>query len=130
MTFTSPVTEIVIDEIRELTDAKVFIKRHGGEEQSWSLEAAIPWKSLGGSAPAGKTTLRGDVGVLVSDPSGLRAITRYYWANHSNVVMSDLPSEARVLPGLWGEFRFEDFDVGKSIEESLKNDSTTMPELE
>jgi hypothetical protein len=128
VTFTSPVGEIVIDEIRELTDAKISIQRHSGDEQTWTLEAAIPWKSLGGMAPTGKTSLKGDVGVLVSDPSGLRAITRYYWANHSNVVMSDLPSEARVLPGLWGEFKFEEFDMTKSIEESLKN--TALPELE
>ena len=128
VTFTSPVGEIVIDEVRELTDAKIVILRHGGDESTWTLEAAIPWKSLGGTAPTGKTTLRGDVGALVSDPSGLRTVTRYYWANHSNVVMSDLPSEARILPGLWGEFKFEEFDMTKSIEESLQN--TTLPELE
>jgi hypothetical protein len=44
--------------------------------------------------------------------------------------MSDLPSEARILPGLWGEFRFAEFDMGKSINESLNNTSTAMPELE
>jgi hypothetical protein len=38
-----------------------------------------------------------------------------------------MPSEARVLPELWGEFRFDAFDVSRSIEESLKE---TRPELE
>lgn len=119
VTFTSPVGEQVIDEIRELPEAQIKIKRQGGSEQFWTLEAALPWKSLGGAAPAGKSTLRGDVGVLISDPNGLSTLIRYYWANRSNVVMSDLPSESRILPGLWGTFRFEEFDVSKSIEESL-----------
>lgn len=120
VTFTSPVTEIVIDEIRELTDAKISLVRAG--EREWKLEAAIPWKSLGGKAPSENATLRGDIGFLLSDPNGLRSFTRYYWANHSNVVMSDLPSEARILPGLWGEFIFEEFDMFKSIE-NMENDS-------
>ena len=117
--FTSPVGEITIEEIRELTDAQIKIRRESGQGGgTWTIEAAIPWKSLGGTAPAGKTALRGDVGVLISDPNGLSTITRYYWANHSNVVMSDLPSEARILPALWGEFRFEEFDMTKTIEEN------------
>ena len=58
------------------------------------------------------------MGVLISDPNGLSTITRHFWANRSNVVMSDLPSEARILPALWGEFRFEEFDVTKTIEEN------------
>ena len=117
--FTSPVGEITIDEIRELTEAQIKIKRESGQGSgTWTIEAAIPWKSLGGTAPAGKAALRGDVGVLISDPNGLSTITRYYWANHSNVVMSDLPSEARILPALWGEFRFEEFDMTKTIEEN------------
>jgi hypothetical protein len=101
--FTSPTGETVVDEVRELAGVAVAVRRGEG---SWFLEAAVPWKELGGKAPAEGAGLRGDVGVLVSDAAGQSTLVRYYWANKSNVVMSDLPSEARVLPGAWGEFRF------------------------
>jgi hypothetical protein len=104
VTFTSPVGEVKIDEVRELKTAQVKAAR---QERAWTLEAAIPWKELGHPL-ARNTALRGDVGVLVSDRDGQRTIGRYYWANKSHVVMSDLPSEARVNPSLWGELRFVD----------------------
>lgn len=114
--FTSPVGETEIDEVVMLKDCLIEFRR---SPKSWVLEAAIPWKSLGTKAPESRVVLRGDVGVLVSDPDGISTVTRMYWANRSVVVMSDLPSEARVIPSLWGELRF---DTLRLDEEFLKDE--------
>lgn len=122
--FTSPVGETVIDEVRPLTAAKLKLQRQGN---SWSLEAAIPWSELGAATPTENITLRGDVGALVSDPNGTTTVVRHYWSNRSNVVMSDLPSEARVLPALWGELRFAAGEIDDSL---LKDKGDGAPALE
>ena len=123
VTFRSPVSEITIADVRELPEATIRTQRQGdGTIGSWTIEASIPWKALGAQAPGENVTLRGDIGVLVSDPQGLTTVTRYYWANKANVVMSDLPSEARVLPALWGEFRFAPADL-----ESVLDDNQAAP---
>jgi hypothetical protein len=102
--FRSPVGEITIDEVRPLREAKVAFNRL---PRYWTIEAAIPWSALGYKAPTKSLSLRGDVGVTESDPQGISTVARYYWANRTQVVLSDLPGEARVQPSLWGEFRFE-----------------------
>ena len=102
--FQSPVGELQVDEIRPVRGLKLEIRQ---TTNGWSLEAAIPWADLGGKPAAKGATLRGDVGFLTADPQGIATVGRYYWANRSLVVLSDLPSEARAHPNLWGEFRFE-----------------------
>jgi hypothetical protein len=97
-----------VDEIRDISDSiQMRIVRQGGEspQGGWTLEASIPWKALGGRDIIKNTILRGDVGALVADPHGVATSARYYWANKTHVVLSDQPSEARILPALWGEFR-------------------------
>lgn len=114
--FESPTGAIDIDEIVVLTDAQVrIVTSSAGGTAQWTLEAAIPWKALGADPIRSTATLRGDVGALESDPNGVRTVARYYWANKSNVVMSDLPGEARVNPALWGELRFVVPDVGEMM---------------
>ena len=109
-TFTSPVGQERVDEVRDITaEIQLRIVRQGGENTangSWTLEAAVPWKTLGARDLRESLVLRGDVGALVADPHGTATAMRYYWANKSHVVLSDLPSEARLLPALWGELRF------------------------
>jgi hypothetical protein len=109
-TFTSPVGQEKVDEIRDVTgEIEMKIVRQGGEgahQGIWILEAAVPWKTLGAPDLRKGLVLRGDVGALVADPGGTATAMRYYWANKAHVVLSDLPSEARVLPAMWGEFRF------------------------
>ncbi len=109
-TFTSPVGQERVDELRDITaEIQLRIVRQGGENTangSWTLEAAVPWKTLGTRDLRESLVLRGDVGALVADPHGTATAMRYYWANKSHVVLSDLPSEARLLPALWGELRF------------------------
>ena len=50
------------------------------------------------------TRLPGDVGILQSDQNGVRTAGRLYRSDKSQTVISDLPSEARLTPALWGEF--------------------------
>lgn len=101
--YTSPVGQTTIEEVLELSDAKVAVVY---DQDHWRIEAAIPWKSIGVKAPGDKVRLHGDLGVLVADPTGQMTLGRYYWANKRNVVLSDQPSEARLLPDQWGEFNF------------------------
>jgi hypothetical protein len=68
-------------------------------------------------APRHPTILRGNFGVLESDPNGKKTITRYYWANKRQVPISDQPSEAHALPGLWGEI---DFVPGDAVDALLE----------
>ncbi len=110
--FKSPMGETTVDEIRQLKQARVAVRR---SDRQWFLEAAIPWAALGW-APSGKSFVRrGDIGALESDPEGVSTVARHYWANKTNVVMSDLPSEAKVIPSLWGEFRFRVPDLSESL---------------
>ncbi len=101
--FRSPVGETHVASIRELTEARVAIVR---SDKGWTIEAAIPWKSLGTTAPNQALILRGDLGILESDPNGQSTVARYYWANKRQVTLGDQPAEARVIPSLWGEFEF------------------------
>src|SRR5690606_25788460 len=75
------------------------------DDSAWSLEAAIPWTSLGVAAPSAGARLRGDVGFLASDEGGMNTVERFYWANRRHVVMGDLPAESRINPDFWGELR-------------------------
>ncbi|WP_439631054.1 hypothetical protein [Gemmata sp.] len=111
--FKSPVGELEVDEIRVLANVKVQVRQG---PNGWALEAAVPWAALGGKPPAKGGVLRGDLGFLTADPNGVATVGRYYWANRSLVVLSDLPSEARVHPNLWGEFRFEEPSVDALLE--------------
>lgn len=51
--------------------------------------------------------IRGDVGRVLSDQTGTRAVDRVYWSNSNTKIVSDVPSEARAQPNLWGTFTFE-----------------------
>ncbi|WP_145093034.1 hypothetical protein [Anatilimnocola aggregata] len=101
--FQSPVGETAVAEIREIKEAEVAVVRN---DRRWTLEAAIPWRSLGMVAPTSAQVLRGDVGALESDPNGRTTIARHYWANKRQVFVGDQPTEARLLPSTWGEFEF------------------------
>lgn len=68
----------------------------------WSLSATIPWE-LVAVDPA--KPIRGDVGVILSDPQGLHNAARIYFFNKRTGLVSDLPNEARLVPGAWGVFK-------------------------
>lgn len=100
--FASPTGVAVVDEVSLLPTVDVRIETAAG---GWRLTANIPWKELGlDQAPT--ASLRGDVGLILADPSGTRSVARHYYFDRGSQVVSDLPSEVRVNPAKWGEIRF------------------------
>ena len=49
--------------------------------------------------------MHGDIGVLVGN--GVETSARLYWANDSAGIVSDIPSEAKLVPANWGLWRFQ-----------------------
>jgi hypothetical protein len=111
--FTSPMGETKVDVVRVIENAEVSFRPH---ESGWKVEASIPWRALGLDPPPAGRTIRGDIGVLQSDQEGTRTVSRIYWANRSNVVLGDLPAEARVTPALWVRLRCTETGMGKEME--------------
>jgi hypothetical protein len=99
----SPVSAESFDEIAVLADATVALRRG---ENGYSLEASVPLKTLR-FAPGPGMLLKGDVGVIFSDPGGSRNVLRAYYANRNTAIVNDIPSEARLTPRDWGVLRVE-----------------------
>lgn len=57
--------------------------------------------------PARKTTIRGVLGVIYSDPSGTNRAARLYWHDKQTGLVSDVPSEARLNSTRWGKLTLE-----------------------
>ena len=77
------------------------------QTDGYTLEIALPWTELGIGVPAKHTSLRGDVGVLLSDGSGTRTTGRRYLFNAETTIINDIPSEVRVMSANWGTLSFE-----------------------
>ncbi len=91
------------DQVKVLDGAKVVVH---AEENSYSVEAAIPLADLGiAAAPASGTIMKMDWGVLTTD-DGFVTRSRRYWANPIASGVSDEPTEARLEPAMWGYARF------------------------
>jgi hypothetical protein len=101
--FSSPWRTLWIDRVVRLADAQIAVTRQGDR---YCLEAAIPLASIH-LDPAATPKIRGDLGRVLSDQTGTRAVARLYWANHNTAITADVPSEARLQPNLWGTFVFE-----------------------
>jgi hypothetical protein len=71
-----------------------------------TVTAAVPLKLLGATSLKGRT-LRGDFGILMSDSAGQECTSRNYWSNKAANNTNDVPDEAMLAPGLWGELSFE-----------------------
>ncbi|MEI6518851.1 MAG: hypothetical protein WCO98_02220 [bacterium] len=95
--------EVWIDVVKIIEGADIAFSP---DTRSWSMEAAIPWESLGVEAPAIDSKLRGDFGILVGDDNGMRTVERKYWSGKTQTTVADVPTEARMLPALWGELQF------------------------
>ena len=133
--FTSPVGETWVDEVKQLDNAQVVIAFDAGAGEKradggWRVTAAIPWKALGVEAPKIGTHLRGDVGILQADQNGIQTINRLYWSGKSQRVVSDLPSEARIAPALWGDFFFTEAEKNMKFGPDTKDPLGEEPGLE
>jgi hypothetical protein len=100
--YTSPVGTKKFDRV-EMIPANVAVKTTGN---SYIVEAAIPWKSLG-SEPKTGISFRGDVGFIASDAAGLIDASRTYWANKETNLVNDEPLEAWLYPENWGELKLQ-----------------------
>jgi len=102
-TFSSPTGREDFERVVVIESARVAVRR---EEGRYVLEASVPLDAVG-LAPARGTVLRGDVGVLFSDPGGSRTVLRAYYANRETAIVNDIPSEARLQPHRWGLIKVE-----------------------
>ncbi len=106
--FESPVGMTALDQVKILREARVAVQTGTDSEgrRFWSLTAAVPWSALDAEPPAEGVVLRGDIGILRSDPNGVLTAGRLYWSGKGQTVVCDVPSEARLAPALWGELHF------------------------
>jgi hypothetical protein len=96
--FTSPVQSISFDKVTDVS-SQIKLASDGG-----NFEAAIPLSLLGLSLQKGMQ-VKGDVGVLRGTPG--KTSQRVYWSNKATAITADVPSEAELLPRLWGTLVFE-----------------------
>jgi hypothetical protein len=101
---TSPTGEVTFDEIKRLDNVRLV---RSGDDQQYTIEAAIPLAALG-LKPTSGMRLKMDWGVLVTGPDGNEVMRRIYWSNKATSIVADAPSEARLQPHLWGHVRFHD----------------------
>jgi hypothetical protein len=95
--FTSPVSTVRFDRV-ERVDERVVL---AGKDGDWEL--SVPLDLIGISSRNG-LHLRGDVGILRG--RDFQTTQRVYWSNKATGLTSDVPSEARLYPHLWGRLRF------------------------
>lgn len=101
--YTSPVSTKVFARVAAMTAARIaVVKQPGG----YRVEALLPLAELGLTSKPG-TVLRGDVGFVSSDPQGVSNTARTCWSNQNTNLVNDLPAEAWLYPGQWGELRGE-----------------------
>lgn len=103
----SPVFHIKFDEVRRLEGFEIA---RSGDGQ-YELEAAIPLSELGLKPVLGQR-YRLDWGVLTTDDYGNACTGRLYWSNKATGILADAPSEALMMPHLWGHIRVGKFRKG------------------
>ncbi len=101
-TYTSPVGRVDFDAVTDIS-TDVALAQRGG-----CYELSIPLATIGLAARPGVATL-GDIGVLVGN--GSETMARVYWNNKASTMVSDIPTEARLLPHEWGTWTFAARDL-------------------
>ncbi len=98
--FTSPVMTVTFDQVKLLADVTPNVAVRG---DGYTVTATLPWAVLGVEPKEG-LVLRGDVGFILSDPSGTINAARVYWSNKNTGLVMDQPGEAIINPQGFGEF--------------------------
>jgi hypothetical protein len=96
--FSSPWRTIYFDRVDDVSDQVQLAGQDG------NYEFSIPLETLGLKITAG-LQLKGDLGVLRGN--GFQTHYRVYWTNKATAITADVPSEAELLPSLWGVFNFK-----------------------
>ena len=92
-----------IDVVRVLDGAVI---RQSSGITGYSVLVTVPLAELG-LDPAKIGAVRGVVGVIFSDPAGRNRAARIHWFDKQTGLVSDVPSEARMMPQRWGRIVFE-----------------------
>jgi hypothetical protein len=95
--FTSPVSSLQMDEVTRVEEQIRLAGKDG------DFELSVPLALLG-LKPAAKQEIRADLGLLRGN--GFATMQRVYWSNKATSITSDVPSEARLSPDLWGRWVF------------------------
>ncbi|HCE42542.1 MAG TPA: hypothetical protein DET40_03220 [Lentisphaeria bacterium] len=96
--FSSPWRTIYFDSVDDVSD-KVQLATDG----KGSYEISVPLEVLG-LMPKPGMRIKGDIGILRGN--GSETLARTYWSNKATSIISDVPSEAALTPGLWGIWEF------------------------
>ena len=95
--FTSPVSSIAMDEVVRVDEQILLAGKDG------NYELSVPLALLGLKPVAGQM-LKADIGILRGN--GFQTMQRCYWSNKATAMTADVPSEARLIPLLWGRWQF------------------------
>ena len=102
--FESPIGKVRFDAVRDVSGDIQLAGVDG------NFEAAVPLKLLGfDRTPSAGQEALADVGLIRGN--GTSNTQRLLWHNTDTLLVSDIPSEARLVPANWGRFRFVP-DVG------------------
>jgi hypothetical protein len=107
--FSSPLRTVAFDEVKDVSADLVLAQGQPATDKNvvpdpgGDFEFSIPLSVLG-LTPQPGLRIRGDVGVLRG--SGIETVQRVYWTNKATGLVSDIPSEAELIPRLWGWFEF------------------------
>ena len=109
--YNSPVSTVTIDRVDDVSGLVELAQgRRTGPVKAQSItwcdyELSIPLDALG-LAPRPGMIVKADVGLLRGQ--GGDAVERVYWHNKATGVISDIPTEAKLTPNLWGEWVFDE----------------------
>lgn len=93
--YESPIGKVQFADVAVVTN-QVQIAHSGG-----NVEISVPLSLLNINARNGELKI-GDMGILRGD--GVQTVQRTYWNNQDSVMVSDIPTEARLAPTHWGEW--------------------------
>lgn len=97
--FESPIGRVLFDQVEDVSPR---VKVAGADG---NFEVAVPLALLGiDRTPGNGQQARADIGLIRGN--GARNIQRLCWHNRDTLLVSDIPSEARLVPANWGYFRF------------------------
>lgn len=101
--FRSPAREVLVDRVDVLDNLPVIMKPAPG---GYTLSVALPKAALG-VPPNFSGTLFGDVGVVLSDPSGTVNSYVCFWASPAKGITADVPGEIMLRPQYWKPLNFK-----------------------
>jgi len=98
MPFSSPWRTVTLDEVKEVSSEVELAGTNG------NYEVSIPLATLA-LTPEPDQAIKGDLGILRGN--GFQTLQRVYWSNKATGITADLPSEAELIPALWGQLTFQ-----------------------